>query len=205
VLGETGFVMIAIAAMLATASSVNSNIFAGGNLTLTLSELTQFPPIFGTPARFRGTRGVTITGGLVLIPSNTRASFPNAGAAKGCLVGARDIREVARVPGGPEGRSASTDDQQRRPLGQRFGAPADGRFGDRKGCAACEMSLFSIELERRSTFEHEVKLLLAALSLVVILNERLTGLLSHEEVDAERVDPEYVLERVPHGVIRIAL
>jgi amino acid transporter len=71
VLGETGFVMMAIAAMLATASSVNSNIFASGNLTLTLSELTQFPPIFGTPARFRGTRGVTITVGLVLILSNT--------------------------------------------------------------------------------------------------------------------------------------
>jgi L-asparagine transporter-like permease len=61
---------MAIAALLATASSVNSNIFAGGNLTLALSELTQFPPIFGSPARFRGTRGVTITVALVLILSN---------------------------------------------------------------------------------------------------------------------------------------
>jgi hypothetical protein len=46
--------------------------------------------------------------------------------------------------------------------------------------------------------------LLAARALVVILHERLTSLVRHEEVDAERVDPEYVLERVPHGVVRIA-
>jgi amino acid transporter len=70
VLGDAGFTIMAIAALLATASSVNSNIFAGGNLTLALSELTQFPPIFGSPARFRGTRGVTITVALVLILSN---------------------------------------------------------------------------------------------------------------------------------------
>jgi amino acid transporter len=69
-LGDAGFTIMAIAALLATASSVNSNIFAGGNLTLTLSELTQFPPIFGRPGRFRGTRGVTITVALVLILSN---------------------------------------------------------------------------------------------------------------------------------------
>ena len=71
VLGEAGFVIMAVAALLATASSVNSNIFAGGNLTLTLSELTQFPPIFGQPGRFRGTRGVTITVAFVLLLSNT--------------------------------------------------------------------------------------------------------------------------------------
>jgi amino acid transporter len=71
VLGDAGFTIMAIAAMLATASSVNSNIFASGNLTLTLSELTQFPPIFGRPGRFRGTRGVTITVALVLLLSNT--------------------------------------------------------------------------------------------------------------------------------------
>ncbi len=69
-LGDAGFTIMAIAALLATASSVNSDIFASGNLTLTLSELTQFPPIFGQPGRFRGTRGVTITVILVLILAN---------------------------------------------------------------------------------------------------------------------------------------
>lgn len=70
VLGDAGFTIMAIAALLATASSVNSNIFAAGNLTLALSELTQFPPIFGEPGRFRGTRGVTITVALVLVLTN---------------------------------------------------------------------------------------------------------------------------------------
>jgi L-asparagine transporter-like permease len=79
---------MAIAALLATASSVNSNIFASGNLTLTLSELTQFPPIFGTPARFRGTRGVTITVALVLIISNTidLSAIASVGSAVSLIV-----------------------------------------------------------------------------------------------------------------------
>jgi amino acid transporter len=70
VFGDAGFAIMALAAMLATASSVNSNLFAAGNLTLTLSQLTQFPPIFGQPGYFRGTRGVTITVLLVLVLAN---------------------------------------------------------------------------------------------------------------------------------------
>jgi amino acid transporter len=70
VLGDAGFTIMAITALLATASSVNSNIFAAGNLTLALAELAQFPPIFGQPGRFRGTRGVTITVVLVLVLAN---------------------------------------------------------------------------------------------------------------------------------------
>ena len=69
-LGDAGFTIMAIAALLATASSINSNIFAAGGLTQTLAKLTQFPPIFGEPGRFRGTRGVTITVALVLILAN---------------------------------------------------------------------------------------------------------------------------------------
>jgi amino acid transporter len=69
-LGDAGFTIMAIAALLATASSINSNLFAAGGLTQTLSELTQFPPIFGRPGRYHGTRGVTVTAVLVLILSN---------------------------------------------------------------------------------------------------------------------------------------
>ena len=69
-LGDAGFAMMAIAALLATASSINSNIFAAGGLTQSLSQLTQFPPIFGEPGRFRGTRGIPITVALVLILAN---------------------------------------------------------------------------------------------------------------------------------------
>jgi amino acid transporter len=88
VLGDAGFTIMAIAALLATASSVNSNIFAGGNLTVTLSELTQFPPIFGSPARFRGTRGVTITVAAVLVISNTvdLSAIASVGSAVSLMV-----------------------------------------------------------------------------------------------------------------------
>jgi amino acid transporter len=48
VLGDAEFTIMAITALLATASSVNSNVFAAGNLTLALSELAQFPPVFGS-------------------------------------------------------------------------------------------------------------------------------------------------------------
>jgi amino acid transporter len=69
-LGDAGFTIMAIAALLATASSINSNLYAAGGLTQTLAELTQFPPIFGQPGYFRGTRGVTVTAVLVLILAN---------------------------------------------------------------------------------------------------------------------------------------
>ena len=70
VLGDAGFTIMAITALLATSSSVNSNIFAAGNLTFALSELAQFPPVFGQPGYFRGRRGVTITVVLVLVLAN---------------------------------------------------------------------------------------------------------------------------------------
>ena len=52
-LGEAGFTMMAIAALLATASSVNATLYASGGLTAMLSESGQFPPLLGPslPAR----------------------------------------------------------------------------------------------------------------------------------------------------------
>jgi L-asparagine transporter-like permease len=79
---------MAIAALLATASSINSNIYAAGGLTQTLSELTQFPPIFGQPGYFRGTRGVTVTVALVLILANVfdLSAIASLGSAVSLLV-----------------------------------------------------------------------------------------------------------------------
>ena len=87
-LGDAGFTIMAIAALLATASSINSNIFAAGGLTQTLSQLAQFPPIFGEPGRFRGTRGVTITVALVLILANVfdLSAIASLGSAVSLLV-----------------------------------------------------------------------------------------------------------------------
>ena len=46
-LGDAGFTMMAIAALLATSSSVNANLFAAGNITAMLASERQFPPVFG--------------------------------------------------------------------------------------------------------------------------------------------------------------
>ena len=60
-LGEAGFVMMAIAALLATSSSVNANIYAATGSTAKLAESGTFPPVFGQLARIGGTRGLVIS------------------------------------------------------------------------------------------------------------------------------------------------
>jgi amino acid transporter len=69
-LGEAGFVMMAIAALLATASSVNATLYASGGLTAMLASIGQFPPVFGRDSRLGPHAGLVITSGLVLVVSN---------------------------------------------------------------------------------------------------------------------------------------
>jgi amino acid transporter len=66
-LGEAGFAMMALAAMLATSSSVNANIYAAVGSTGKLAESGLFPPVFGEKAYVGGTRGLTISAALVLL------------------------------------------------------------------------------------------------------------------------------------------
>jgi amino acid transporter len=69
-LGQAGFAMMALAAMLATSSSVNANIYAAVGSTQKLAETGQFPPVFGAKARIGGTRGLVISCVLVLLLAN---------------------------------------------------------------------------------------------------------------------------------------
>ncbi|HSK15893.1 MAG TPA: APC family permease [Gaiellaceae bacterium] len=69
-LGEAGFVMVAIAALLATFSSVNATIYASGGLTASLAEVGQFPPIFGRGSRLGPRAGLILTAALVLLIAN---------------------------------------------------------------------------------------------------------------------------------------
>ena len=69
-LGEAGFAIMAVAALLATSSSVNANIYAATGTTAKLAEARQFPPVFGQRALVGGTRGLTISVGLVLLLAN---------------------------------------------------------------------------------------------------------------------------------------
>ncbi len=66
-LGQAGFAMMAVAALLATSSSVNANIYAAAGSTAKLAETGTFPPVFGQAARVGGTRGLAISVILVLL------------------------------------------------------------------------------------------------------------------------------------------
>jgi amino acid transporter len=69
-LGEAGFVMMAIAALLATASSVNATLYASGGLTAMLAQIGQFPPFFGRGSPLGSHAGLIITSALVLVIAN---------------------------------------------------------------------------------------------------------------------------------------
>jgi L-asparagine transporter-like permease len=62
--------MMAIAALLATSSSVNANIYAATGSTAKLAESEMFPPVFGQLARVGGTRGLVISVIVVLLLAN---------------------------------------------------------------------------------------------------------------------------------------
>jgi len=69
-LGEAGFVMMSIAALLATASSVNATLYASGGLTAMLAKVGQFPSFFGRGSPLGSHAGLLITSGLVLVVAN---------------------------------------------------------------------------------------------------------------------------------------
>jgi amino acid transporter len=69
-LGEAGFVMVSIAALLATSSSVNATLYASGGMTSMLAGVGQFPTFFGRETRFGPHSGMLITAALVLALSN---------------------------------------------------------------------------------------------------------------------------------------
>ena len=69
-LGEAGFVMMAVAALLATASSVNATLYASGGLTAMLAKVGQFPSFFGRGSPLGSHAGLLITSGLVLAVAN---------------------------------------------------------------------------------------------------------------------------------------
>jgi amino acid transporter len=65
-LGDAGFLMMAIAALLATASSVTATLYAAQGLTDALAEHRYFPPVFGPASRLGRHGGLMITAALTL-------------------------------------------------------------------------------------------------------------------------------------------
>jgi amino acid transporter len=82
-LGQAGFTIMSIAALLATASSVNATMYASTGLTGALAEVGQFPPVFGAGSRL-GTHGgllITVVLTLVLVNFFNLSTIASVGSA----------------------------------------------------------------------------------------------------------------------------
>jgi amino acid transporter len=66
ILGQAGYTIMAIAALLATSSSVNAGLYPANGLSTDLVAKGQFPPALGHPVR-SGTVGLLVTAGLTLV------------------------------------------------------------------------------------------------------------------------------------------
>jgi amino acid transporter len=97
-LGDAGFIIMAIAALLATASSVNATLYASSGLTGMLADVGQFPPFFGRGSRLGSRAGMLITAAIVLVVSNLVDLSAIASVGSACslliflLVGAAGFR-----------------------------------------------------------------------------------------------------------------
>jgi amino acid transporter len=69
-LGDAGFTIMAIVALLSTASCTNATLYAAGNLTDSLAKVQLFPQFFGEQSRLGRHAGLLITAVLVLIVAN---------------------------------------------------------------------------------------------------------------------------------------
>jgi amino acid transporter len=69
-LGDGGFTLMAIAALIATAGATNGTLFGAAGLTASLAELRQFPPLLGPRSRLGRHGGLLVTGALALVLSN---------------------------------------------------------------------------------------------------------------------------------------
>jgi amino acid transporter len=69
-LGDAGFTLMAIAALVATAGATNGTLFGSASLTASLAEIGQFPPLLGSGSRFGKHGGLLVTAILTLVLSN---------------------------------------------------------------------------------------------------------------------------------------
>jgi len=83
-LGQVGFKLIAIAALLSTASAVNATLFGSANVAYQISKNGGLPPAFDRKLWGRDVEGLFITSGLVVMfvlvfPLSSVASMGSAG------------------------------------------------------------------------------------------------------------------------------
>ena len=69
-LGDAGFTLMAVAALIATAGATNGTLFGSASLTASLAEIGQFPPILGPRSRLGKHGGLLVTAILALVLAN---------------------------------------------------------------------------------------------------------------------------------------
>ena len=69
-LGDAGYKIMAVSALLSTASATNATLYASSNLTSALAQERLFPSFFGAGSRLGEKAGLYITAGLVLLVAN---------------------------------------------------------------------------------------------------------------------------------------
>ena len=69
-LGDAGFTLMAVAALIATAGATNGTLFGSASLSDFLAELGQFPPLLGTRSRLGKHGGLLVTSILALVLAN---------------------------------------------------------------------------------------------------------------------------------------
>ena len=87
-LGDAGFKIMAIVALLSTAGCTNATLYASGNLTGQLAKTGLFPDFFGETSRLGRHGGLLITTGLVLIVANVvdLSAIASVGSAVSLMV-----------------------------------------------------------------------------------------------------------------------
>lgn len=87
-LGDAGFKIMAVVALLSTAGCTNATLYASDNLTEMLVETRLFPVFFGPAGRLGRHAGLLITTGLVLIVANlgTLGAIASVGSAVSMVV-----------------------------------------------------------------------------------------------------------------------
>jgi amino acid transporter len=69
-LGDAGFTLMAVAALIATAGATNGTLFGSASLTDSLAEIGQFPPLLGRQSRLGKHGGLLVTAILALVLAN---------------------------------------------------------------------------------------------------------------------------------------
>jgi amino acid transporter len=87
-MGDAGFTLMAIVALLSTAGATNATLYASSNLTNMLAEERFFPPFFGAGSRLGPKGGLLITTALVLVVANfvDLSSIASVGSAVSLIV-----------------------------------------------------------------------------------------------------------------------